>query len=99
MYWNTTNLLGDVVSVTEVKKLKNNTSCCKIFLSTSKKYETSSGFKNNSEIHHLVVYGKAAESCQRLRKGMKIAITGELRSSTNEVIVNHIHWGMVGQEI
>ena len=67
---------------------------------TALQYNTPAGLRKDSEIHHVVVYGKLSKTCQRLKKGVRACIEGRIKPSTNEIIADRIEWErMVGQEI
>lgn len=100
MYINNANLLGDVLSVSKLNKTKNGTLFCILSLETAVKYNSPQGFRKDTEVHHIVAYGKLAQKLQSISKGVRATVQGRIRSSTNEIIAESIQWEkMVGQEI
>ena len=100
MYTNIAILQGNILNVTEPKTTNGGVPFCKISLETALQYNTPAGLRKDSEIHHVVVYGKLSKTCQRLKKGVRACIEGSIKPSTNEIIADRIEWErMVGQEI
>lgn len=77
-------LIGNLGKDPEVRYLTSGDQICNITLATSERYKdkTSGEYKENTEWHRVVFFGKLAEICgQYLQKGKKIYVEGRIRTN------------------
>lgn len=77
-------LIGNLGKDPEVRYLTSGDQICNITLATSEKYKdkASGEYKENTEWHRVVFFGKLAEICgQYLQKGKKIYVEGRIRTN------------------
>ncbi len=77
-------LVGNLGKDPEVRYLPSGDQICNITLATSERYKdkTSGEYKENTEWHRVVFFGKLAEICgQYLQKGKKIYVEGRIRTN------------------
>ena len=77
---NDVNLIGNLGSDPDGKKIGDDNFVCKFSLATSKKQKHHSGtWHEVTQWHRIVVWGKVAENCVKfLQKGSEVFITGEI---------------------
>ena len=77
-------LIGNIGKDPEVRYLPSGDQICNVTLATSEKYKdkASGEYKENTEWHRVVFFGKLAEICgQYLQKGKKIYVEGRIRTN------------------
>ena len=77
-------LVGNLGKDPEVRYLPSGEQICNITLATSERYKdkASGEYKENTEWHRVVFFGKLAEICgQYLQKGKKIYVDGRIRTN------------------
>ena len=77
-------LVGNLGKDPEVRYLTSGDQICNITLATSERYKdkASGEYKENTEWHRVVFFGKLAEICgQYLQKGKKIYVDGRIRTN------------------
>ena len=77
-------LVGNLGKDPEIRHLTNGDQICNVTLATSEKYKdkASGEYKENTEWHRVVFFGKLAEICgQYLQKGKKIYVEGRIRTN------------------
>ena len=77
-------LVGNLGKDPEVRYLPSGEQICNITLATSERYKdkASGEYKENTEWHMVVFFGKLAEICgQYLQKGNKIYVDGRIRTN------------------
>ena len=77
-------LVGNLGKDPEVRYLTSGDQICNVTLATSEKYKdkASGEYKENTEWHRVVFFGKLAEICgQYLQKGKKIYVEGRIRTN------------------
>ena len=77
-------LVGNIGKDPEVRYLQSGDQICNVTLATSEKYKdkASGEYKENTEWHRVVFFGKLAEICgQYLQKGKKIYVDGRIRTN------------------
>ena len=77
-------LVGNIGKDPEVRYLQSGDQICNVTLATSEKYKdkASGEYKENTEWHRIVFFGKLAEICgQYLQKGKKIYVDGRIRTN------------------
>jgi len=80
-------LIGNVGQDPELRTLNNGTAVLKFGLATSKRWTDSKSHepKEETQWHRITVWGKMAEvNANVLRKGVKIAVEGEIKYSKYE---------------
>jgi len=76
-------LVGNLGKDPEIRYLPSGDQICNITLATSDKYKdkASGEYKENTEWHRVVFFGKLADVCgQYLQKGKKIYVEGRIRT-------------------
>jgi single-strand DNA-binding protein len=74
-------LVGNLGKDPEVRFTPSGRAVCKFPLATSEVWTTDAGKQEHTEWHHIVVWGKSAESCgQFLCKGRQVYVEGAIRS-------------------
>lgn len=83
---NRVNLIGNLGTDPEVKKLESGRMLAKFPLATSENYKNSEGQKiSETQWHNLVVWGPTATFAEKyLKKGNEIAVEGKLSHRTYE---------------
>jgi len=83
---NRVNLIGNLGTDPEVKKLESGRMLAKFPLATSENYKNSEGEKiTETQWHNLVVWGPTATFAEKyLKKGNEIAVEGKLSHRTYE---------------
>lgn len=72
-------LVGSLGRDPENKALPNGTTVCTFSLATSEKYKSGDEWKERTDWHNIVIYGKLAEiSASSLQKGSKCFIEGRI---------------------
>ncbi len=77
-------IVGNLGKDPEVRYLPSGEQICNITLATSERYKdkASGEYKENTEWHRVVFFGKLAEICgQYLQKGKKIYVDGRIRTN------------------
>ena len=77
-------LVGNLGKDPEVRYLPSGDQICNVTLATSEKYKdkASGEYKESTEWHRVVFFGKLAEICgQYLQKGKKIYVDGRIRTN------------------
>lgn len=100
---NRVNLIGNLGTDPEVKKLESGRMLAKFPLATSENYKNSEGQKiSETQWHNLVAWGSTASFVEKyLKKGNEIAVEGKLshrsyedkdgvRKYVTEIIVNEV---------
>ena len=76
-------LVGNIGKDPEVRYLPSGDQICNVTLATSEKYKdkASGEYKENTEWHRVVFFGKLAEICgQYLKKGSQVYVEGSIRT-------------------
>lgn len=83
---NQVNLFGVVTKDPDFKMTQSGVAVCNISLATTKNVKQKDGsFKEISEYHKVVAWGKQAELCQKfLQEGSKLLVQGEIRTESYE---------------
>ena len=82
---NQTNLIGRLGNDPELRYTQNQTPVCNFSLATTEKFKQGDDWKEETEWHRVVVYGKAAENCNKyLRKGSSAYICGKNKTRSWE---------------
>lgn len=77
-------IIGNLGSDVEVKTTGSGTSVANISVATNERWKDKSGeYKDRTEWHRVVVFGKTAENCAKyLKKGSQVYVEGRIQ--TNE---------------
>lgn len=75
-------LIGNLTRDPELKVTPSGASVCTFGLATNSRYKKPDGnYEELTNFHNIVAWSKLAEICgQKLRKGMKVYVEGELRT-------------------
>jgi single-strand DNA-binding protein len=75
-------LIGNLTRTPELKVTPSGASVCTFGLATNSRYKKPDGnYEELTNFHSIVAWSKLAEICaQKLRKGMKVYVEGELRT-------------------
>jgi single-strand DNA-binding protein len=75
-------LIGNLTRDPEVKLTPSGASICTFGLATNSRYKKPDGnYEEITNFHNIVAWSKLAEICgQKLKKGMKVYVEGELRT-------------------
>jgi single-strand DNA-binding protein len=75
-------LIGNLTRDPEVKVTPSGSSICTFGLATNSRYKKPDGnYEEITNFHNIVAWSKLAEICgQKLKKGMKVYVEGELRT-------------------
>jgi single-strand DNA-binding protein len=77
-------LIGNLGGVPDLRRTKkHNKAICKFSLATNEEYKSSASgeWKEHTEWHNVLVWGKAAESCAKhLGKGSLVHVEGRIRT-------------------
>ncbi len=80
-------LIGNVVKDPIIRKTSNGTSICTFTIATNNKYKKPDGsYQEVAHFHRIVAWSKLADVCaQKLKKGTRVFVEGELRNRNIEV--------------
>jgi single-strand DNA-binding protein len=79
-------LVGNLGADPESRTTQSGSTVCNIRLATTSRRKDKDGnYQNQTEWHRVVCFGKTAENAQRfLRKGKRVYVEGELRTTSYE---------------
>lgn len=75
-------IIGNLGQDPDVRYTQSNTAVANLSIATSERYKDKSGeWKENTEWHRVVAWGRTAEICQEyLKKGSKVYIEGPIQT-------------------
>ena len=93
-------LIGNIGKEPEMRALQNGNAILTFNLATTKNFKKNDNWENITEWHSITFFGKNAEYLNgKLKKGMQVFVSGELKSTekeTNGVKVKY--WNVIGDE-
>jgi len=98
---NTIVILGNIGQEPELKMSKSGTSYCRFSIATSRRFKNEDG-EYDTDWHDVVCFGKTAEFVDKyFSKGSRIAVQGELQSSTwiSEGNETHKSWTIHASQV
>lgn len=78
-------ITGNLGQAPEVRKAKSGLPIANLRIATNERVKDGDEWKDHTEWHTVVVFGKQAENCERfLDKGSKVAVEGKIRTRQYE---------------
>lgn len=97
-------IVGNLGQDPELRYTQSGTAVANINVATNERRKTGDEWKEHTEWHRVVVWGKTAENCEKyLAKGSKIAVEGRIQTNewedkegatrrTTEIVANNVEF-------